>query len=151
MNVISMMNVIHLVANPMIGESALPNFLVAADQASQFMRVRAFDQLDGPLDRHVARQGQQQMNVFGHDDKRVQAVAAFATIPIKRFQEHPHIDFDREQFSAVESREGYEVSPRRGEESSGLQEQTSAAGSRTSPQTLNWHEWNSCPSRWFFL
>jgi hypothetical protein len=146
-----MMGVINLAANSMIGEAALPNFLVAADQTSQFMRVRSFDQLDGPLDRHVVRWRQQKMDMFGHDNESVQAVTAFVTIPIKRFQEDPHIDFDGEQFSAVESRERHEVSPRRREESSRLQEQTSAAGSRASFPTLNRHEWNSRPSRLFFL
>jgi hypothetical protein len=37
-------------------------------------------------------------------------------------------------------RELYEVSSRRGDESSRLQGETSAAGSRTSPESLNWHE-----------
>jgi hypothetical protein len=50
----------------------------------------------------------------------------------------------------MESRESHEVSSRRGDESSRLQERTSAAGSRASLQSLNWHEWNSCPSRLFF-
>jgi hypothetical protein len=50
MNVISMMHEINVVANPMIGESALPDFLIATDDAAEFMRVCAFDQLDGSLD-----------------------------------------------------------------------------------------------------
>jgi hypothetical protein len=64
-------------------------------------------------------------------------------------QEETHVSFDHEQFSAVVRREGHEVSPGRGDEASRLQEQTSAAGSRVSFHTLNWHEWNSCPSRSF--
>jgi hypothetical protein len=51
----------------------------------------------------------------------------------------------------VVRREGHEVSSRRGNEPSRLQERTSAAESRTSLETLNWYEWNSCPSRLFFL
>jgi hypothetical protein len=62
-------------------------------------------------------------------------------------QEETHVRFDHEQFSAVVRRERHEVSSRRGDEASRLQEQTSAAESRASVQTLNWHEWNSCPSR----
>src|SRR5229473_7623034 len=89
------------------------------------------------------------MNMFRHHDESMQAVTAFAAIPIKSFQKEPYIDFDCEQFSAIVRREGYEISSRRGDESSRLQGETSAAGSRTSLQTLNWHEWNSCPSRLF--
>jgi hypothetical protein len=50
----------------------------------------------------------------------------------------------------VMRRESDEIDSRRRKEPSRLQERTSAAGSRTSLPTLNWHEWNSCPSRWFF-
>ena len=45
MNVISMMHEINLIANPMIGESAFPDFLLSTDDASEFMRVRALDQV----------------------------------------------------------------------------------------------------------
>jgi hypothetical protein len=151
MNVIPMMNEIHLVANPMIRKSSLPDFLIAPDDTSESMRVRAIDQLDGAFNRHIGSGRQEQMNMFRHDNQSVQAVATFATIPIQRFQEETYINFDREQFAAVESREGHEISSRRGDESSRLQGETSAAGSRTSLQTLNWHEWNSCPSRLNFL
>ena len=151
MNVVQMMPEIDLISNPMIGESALPDFLIAADDRPKFMRVGAFDQLDCPLDGYVVRRRQQEMNVFGHDDESVQFVADFAPIAIKSFQEEADIIFDDEQFTAVVRREGHEVSSRRGEESSRLQGETSAAGSRTSFRSLNWHEWNSCPSRWFFV
>ena len=145
-----MMDEILLITNSMISESALPHFLATTDDAAEFMRVGAFDQLHSPLDGHVDRGSQQKMNVFGHDDKSVQFETALATIPVKRLQKKPDVSFDDEQFPSVESRESNEVSSRRGEQSSRLQEQTSAAGSRTSPPTLNWHEWNSCPSRLFF-
>ncbi len=151
MNVIPMMHEIKLAANSMIGESSLPDFLIAADDRPEFMRVRTFNQLDCALDSHVARRSQQQVNVFGHDHKRVQFVAAFATMPIESFQEEACVKFDDEQFPAMISRERHEIGPRRGDESYRLQGETSAAESRTSLQTLNWHEWNSCPSRLFFL
>ncbi len=147
MNVILMMYEIHFVADAVVGETALPDFLIAADDRAEFMRVCAFDQLNSSLDRHVVRRSQEQMNVFWHDDKRVQFILAFAAVSIDRFQKQTHVDFDHEQFSAVISREGHEVGSGRGEKSSRLQSATSAAESRTSLQTLDWHEWNSCPSR----
>ena len=140
MNIISMMREINVAANPMVGELALPDFLIAPDQGSEFMRVRALDQLDGAFNRDVPSWGKKQMDMLRHQDEGVQAVTAFSTIPVKRFQEDPHIDFNDEQFAAVVSRKRHEVSSGRTEESSRLQSETSAAGSRTSLQTLNWHE-----------
>ena len=89
------------------------------------------------------------MNMLGHNDKRVQSVTAFATVPVNRLQKKAHVSFDGKQFPASVRRECYEISSGRGDESSRLQGETSAAGSRASSLTLNWHEWNSCPSRLF--
>src|ERR1700693_1655664 len=150
MNVISMMREIDVTANSMIGESALPHLLFSANDSAQLMRIRAFDHLDRALNGYVVRRSEQEMNMFRHYDESLQGVAAVATIAVKSFQEDAHIDFDDKQFTPVESREGDEVSSGWRKESSRLQEQTSAAGSRTSFPTLNWHEWNSCPSRLFF-
>jgi hypothetical protein len=150
MNVISMMHKINAIANSMIRESALPNFLAATDDSAEFVRIRALNQLNSSLDGHVVRRSQQQMNMLGHDDKRVQFVPAFATMPIECLQEETDVNFDAKQFASIEGRERHEIGSRRGEEPSRLQKQTSAAESRPSLQTLNWHEWNSCPSRLFF-
>jgi len=151
MNVISMMHEINTIANPVIGESALPDLLIAANDASDLMGVCTFDQLDGPFNGHVARWGQQQMNMFGHDDELVQGITAFAAVSIERRQKHACVDFDDEQFPAVVRCESHEIGSRRGDESYRLQRQTSAAESRASIRSLNWHEWNSCPSQWIFL
>jgi hypothetical protein len=129
-DVIQMMLVIDSIANPMIGESPLPDFLIAADDCPEFMRVRSFNRLDCPLDRYVVPRSQEQMHVFGHDDEGMQVVSPLTTIPIERFQEDSTIYLDREQFSATKRREGDKISSRRREQSSRLQEQTSAAGSR---------------------
>ncbi len=151
MNIISMMREIHFVTNPVVGKSALPDFLCATDDCSEFMRVGALDQLDSAFDRYIVRRSQQQMNVFGHNDECVQIEAAFPPMAVECLQKKAQVSFDDEQFPAMVRRECYEVSPRRGDESSRLQKRTSAAGSRASFETLNWHEWNSCPSLWFFL
>ena len=127
MNVISMMHKINAVANPMIRESSLPNFLAAPDNSSEFMGVGAFDQLDRPFDSYVVRRSQKQLNVFGHNNERVHFIATFATMPVKRLQEKTYISFDDEDFPAMVGRERHEVSPRRGKEPSRLKKRTSAA------------------------
>jgi len=151
MNVISMMHEVNVVTDSVICESSLPDFLIAPDQGSEFMRVRALDQLNSAFNRHVPSRGKKQMDMLWHQDESVQTVTAFSTMPVKRFQKDPHIDFNDEQFAAVVSRKGYEVGSGWRDESSRFQEQTPAAESRASVWSLNRHEWNSCPSRLFFL
>jgi hypothetical protein len=151
MNIISMMDKIHFVANPMIGEAALPHLALPADDATEFVGICAFDQLDRAFDGYIHRGSQQEVNVFWHENESVKFITAFAAVPIECLEEKAHVGFDDEQFPAVVCREGDEVGSGRGYESSRLQSETSAAGSRESLQTLNWHEWNSCPSRLFFF
>ena len=143
MNIISMMHEIYCIANPMIGKPAVPDFLIASDDRPEFMRVCFLDQLNSSLD----RRSQQQMSVFGYDYGSVQFESAPAAIPINGLQKETHVSFDYKQFPSIMRRELCEGSFRRGDESSRLQSETSAAGSRTSPPSLNWHGWNSCPSR----
>jgi len=149
MNVILMMREIHFVADPVIGESSLPHFSLSANDSPEFMRTCAFDQLNSPLYCHVQGGSQQQMHMLGHQDKRMQLIPALAAMPVERLQESPDVRFDNEQPPALPGREGHEISSGRRDESSRLQGETSAAVSRTSSLTLNWHEWNSCPSRLF--
>ena len=151
MNAISMVQKINFVANSMIGKPTLPDLLVATNDGSEFMRVGALDQLDSAFDRYVVRRGQQEMNMVGHDGECVQIEAALPPIAVERLQKKTHVSFDDEQFPAMVCRERHEVRSRRGDDSSRLQGETSAAKSRASLPTLNWHEWNSCPSRLFFL
>jgi hypothetical protein len=70
------------------------------------------------------------MDVFGHENEGVNLKSAFAAISVKSFQEEADIVFDNEKSSALPSRERHEVSSGRRAESSGFQEQTSAAESR---------------------
>ena len=151
MDVISMMHEINVATNSMIGESSLPDLLIAANDRPEFVGVVAFDQLDCAFDGYVVRRSQGQMSKLRHDDEGVQGVSAFAAIAIKSFQEETDIDFDREQLAAMKRRECHEISSRRRDESSRLQGKPSAAESRASSESLNWHECNSCPSRLFFV
>jgi len=53
MNVVPVMEEILVVANPVVSESALPNFSLSADDGSEGVRVSAFDDLDCMLERYV--------------------------------------------------------------------------------------------------
>jgi hypothetical protein len=151
MNVILMMHKIDAIPNPMIGEAALPDFGFSTDDTTEFMGVRTLDKLDRTLDGYVDLGSQQEMNVFRHDDESVQFISALAAMSVERLQKEPDVRFNDKQFPAVVRREGYEITSRRRDESSRLQGETLAAGSRASLETLNRHEWNSCPSRLFFV
>jgi hypothetical protein len=151
MNVISMMHEIHFVANPVIGDTALPHLALSANDAPEFMGICAFDQLDCPLDCYVRRGSQQEMHMLRHQDKRMQFIPSLSAMPVERSQEEPNVRFDNEQPRAIPRREGYEICSGWRDESFRLQGETSAAESRASFWSLNWHECNSCPSRLFFV
>jgi hypothetical protein len=53
MDVVSMVSEILVVVNPVIGESALPDFTFATEDGSECMRITAFDQLNGMFQRYI--------------------------------------------------------------------------------------------------
>jgi hypothetical protein len=67
------------------------------------------------------------MDVFGHEDEGVELIAAFSAVSIQSLQKKANVVLDHEQSSALPCREGHEIGSGRGDESSRLQEQTSAA------------------------
>jgi hypothetical protein len=67
------------------------------------------------------------MDMLGHNDEGVNLKAAFSPMAVHGLQEKPDVVLDNEESSALPRREGDEVSSGRGDESSRLQEQTSAA------------------------
>jgi len=67
------------------------------------------------------------MDVLGHEDEGMELKLSFAAIAVKSVQEEADIVLDNEEPSALPRREGNEVSSGRRDESSRLQEQTSAA------------------------
>jgi len=115
MNVLLMMQEILFVAYPMVGESSLPDFALSANDRPKGVRISAFDQLDGVLQRNVMGRGQQQMNVLRHDDKCMQLIAAFAAIAIDRLQKEANVVLDEEKPSTLPSRKRDEIRPRRGD------------------------------------
>ncbi len=121
MNVISMMREIKFVANPMIGKSALPNLALSSNDSAEFVRVRAFDQLNRPLDGYVDRGRQQEMYMLGHQNERMQFVPPVAAMTKKSSQENSDVRFDHEQSAAFPSHKSDEVSSRRRDKSRLLQ------------------------------
>ena len=83
MNVIPMMSEVLSITNPMIRETALPNFRLAPDQGAERMGIPSFDQLERALDGHVVRRGKQEMNVIRHEHEGVQGVLTFATVVMR--------------------------------------------------------------------
>lgn len=53
MDVILMVQEIRIVANPVIGKSALPDFTLATKDFSEGMRIATFDQLNSVLNRYA--------------------------------------------------------------------------------------------------
>ena len=78
-----MMTEVFIVAYAVIGESALPDFFCATDHRSEGMRVSTLDQLDVVFERDVVGGSEEQMDVFGHDDERMQLIAVFATVAVQ--------------------------------------------------------------------
>lgn len=72
-----------LIANPVVGESALPDFAFAAKDFTQRVRVCALDELNGVFDRHVVCGSEQKMNVLGHNDERMKFISCFASIAVE--------------------------------------------------------------------
>jgi hypothetical protein len=96
-----MVREIHFIANPMISESSFPDFPFSANNGAEFMRVRAFDQLDRAFEGYVIRRSQQEMNMLGHQNKRMQFVMALAAMSVKRFQEKANVRFDNKESSSL--------------------------------------------------
>ena len=97
MNVISMIREVIKVANAMIRESALPDFAFPTEDASECMRIAAFDQLNGMLERDVVCGSEQKMDMLRHHDELVNFKPAFAPVAIKSLQEKADIVLDHEQ------------------------------------------------------
>jgi hypothetical protein len=86
MNVIPMMSEVLSITNPMIRETALPNFRLAPDQGAERMGIPSFDQLERALEGHVVHWRKQEMNVVRHENEAVQEVLACTAIVEKSFK-----------------------------------------------------------------
>jgi len=126
-NVIQVIQEILAVANPMIRESARPDFALAAQDFAKSMRRSTFDELNSVFERDLGGRRDEEMNVLRHDDERMDLKAALTAVSVEGLEEDAHVVFNDEKTTSLPSREGYEVSSGRGDESSRLQERTSAA------------------------
>jgi len=104
------------VANPMIGESLLPNF-AAADFHAHRMRVASLDQLHRPLQCDVIRRRKKKVHMVRHQNESMQLETAPSTISIESLQEQSGVRLHDEESSPLKCREIYEVSSRRRDQS----------------------------------
>ena len=78
-----MIHIVLLIANSVIGKSALPDFFCVTNDRSEGVRVSALDQLNSVFDGNLDCGRKKKMDVFGHNDKGVNLEAAFAAITVK--------------------------------------------------------------------
>jgi hypothetical protein len=128
-----MVDEVLIISNPMVCKSSLPDFPLAPEYRTESMRVSAFNELNGVLNGYIVRGCEQKMNVFWHEYKGVNLETTFTPVPIHSYKKGPRIIFDDEESAALPSRKGNEVSSGRRDESSRLQEQTSAAKAASFP------------------
>jgi hypothetical protein len=127
MDVILVMLVIPGVSNPVIGESALPDFPLSAKYCAQRMRRSALNELNGMFERYVFGGSEQQVDMLWHNDESVELIATVPAVTVESCQEDSCVVLDNKKPSAPPSAEGYKVSSGGRNESSGLQDRTSAA------------------------
>jgi hypothetical protein len=69
MDVVLVIRKILGVADPVVGESALPDFSLSTNDVTEGMRVSALEKLNRVLERYVVCGSDEKMDVFGHEDK----------------------------------------------------------------------------------
>ncbi len=83
MNIVFVIHEIVVITNPVVGESALPDFSLSTKDDSEGVRVSAFDQLNGVFERYVMGRSQQKMDMLGHEDEGVKLITTLAAISIQ--------------------------------------------------------------------
>ena len=110
-----------------VGEAALPYFAGKSQLAPEAEGVPALDELHCLLEAHVAGQGEQEMQVIGHDHEIVEAEAAGGDAGAQNVDEQgcvavglqeslPHEGFggDEEGAAGVEDSPGVSIAGRNG-------------------------------------
>jgi hypothetical protein len=97
MNVILMVHEITIISNPVVSESALPDFLLSSQEISERMRISAFDELNGMFEGDAVCGSEEKVDVLGHQDEGVNLESTLATITVEGLQEGLDIVFDNEQ------------------------------------------------------
>ena len=101
MDIVFVVDAVRFIANSVIREAALPDFALAAKDGSKGVRVSAFDELDGVLERYIVRRGEQQMDVFGHENEGMELESSFTTIAVESLQKETDVVLNDEQSSAL--------------------------------------------------
>ena len=122
-----MMQEVLIIANSMVGETALPDFSLTANDLAEDMRIAAFDELNCVFDGYAGCRSEDQVHVLGHDHERMELEAAFAAVAIQRLQKETDVVLDDEESSSVPGGKGNEIGSRWRDKAARLQEQTSAA------------------------
>ena len=126
-NIVTVMCVVATIANSMICEAALPDFSLAAQDGAKSVRISALDQLHSMFERNVMARSQQEVNMFRHHDEGVELEAAFAAVAIDCLQKEANVILNDKESSTLPRGKRHEIRSGRGDESSRLQERTSAA------------------------
>ena len=105
------------VANPVIGESLLPDSS-ATDLLTDRIRISALDQLDGAFQREGFGRREEQVNVVRHEHECMQLEFSLSAVAVKSLQEKPDIGFDDEEPCSLKSRKRHEIGPGRRHQSS---------------------------------
>ncbi len=122
-----MMYIVPPIANPVVGKSPFPDFSTASHDSANGMGISALDELHSMFERYVVGRAKQEMNMLRHYDERVKLNAALTAVAIDCLQEQASVVLDHKESSTLPCRKRHEIGSGRGDESSRLQEQTSAA------------------------
>jgi hypothetical protein len=101
MDIFPMLCEVTFVADSMICEAALPYLASSTDDRAKIVRIRAFDQLHGALDRDCSSWRKQEMDVIGHQYKFVQSEPALTAIAVQSFEKQARVVFNYEQAAAL--------------------------------------------------
>jgi len=71
------------IPNAVLRESSLPYLALPLQLHAQRMGIAAFDELDSAFQGDTGRRSEQQVNVFGHDDKSVQFESPLPSIAVE--------------------------------------------------------------------
>jgi hypothetical protein len=109
MSVIDVLVEILSTADTMVGESTLPNFLLASEDPAKLVRISSFDQLHHAFQRFVDG-CDQEMHVLGHDDEGMQTKCVLASVRVDCLQKELGVIFHDEKARALKCQESDEVS-----------------------------------------
>jgi hypothetical protein len=122
-----MVDEVLIITNAMICKASLPDFPLATEDRTESMRISTLDQLNRVLDCYVARRREEKMNMFRHKHECMKFESSVTATSVHGSEKESNIILDDKESAPLPRRECYEVSAGWRNDSSRLQEQTSAA------------------------